>query len=381
MKNYKIVILLLTIIVSCKPVPKSTYNELNDELYADPVPKSTYNELNDGLYVDMQTSKGNILLELYPEDTPLTVANFVGLAEGTHPKVGDKFSGKNFYDGLRFYRVVPNFIIQAGDDVESGSGGSKYLFADEFPKDSTGGFKYKHDAAGILSMANPGLPNTNGSQFFITHKPTPWLNGKHSIFGYVVQGLDVVHAIKQSDTIFAVKILRVGEKAENFDASKTFLAAEVTVANAQKEQLAATKKAEQVRYNQFLEAKTANYTKLGADKVRATASGLKVLKLKSTRGKKVVDNQPITINFTLFLGDGKRLQSTLDAGKKPFTFQLDNKERPLITGFKEGLKKLREGEKARLFIPYYIAYGEKGGGIFPPKADIIFEVEILKVGK
>ena len=131
-----------------------------------------------------------------------------------------------------------------------------------FPKDSTGGFKYKHDAAGILSMANPGLPNTNGSQFFITHKPTPWLNGKHSIFGNVVQGLDVVHAIKQSDTIFAVKILRVGEKAENFDASKTFLAAEVTVANAQKEQLAATKKAEQVRYNQFLEAKNGKLHKI-----------------------------------------------------------------------------------------------------------------------
>ena len=363
MKNYKTVIILLAIIASCKPVHKSTYNGLND-----------------GLYADMQTSKGNVLLELYPEDTPLTVANFVGLAEGTHPKVAAKFSGKKFYDGLRFYRVVPNFIIQSGDDVESGSGGSKYLFADEFPKDSTGGFKYKHDAAGVLSMANPGMPNTNGSQFFITHKPTPWLDGKHSIFGNVVQGLDVVHSIVQSDTIFAVKIIRVGEKAEKFDAPKAFLAAEITVANAQKEQIAAANKAEEVRYNQFLEAKAANYTKLGADKVKATASGLKVLKLKSTRGKKVVDNQPITINFTLFLGDGKRLQSTLDAGK-PFTFQLDNKERPLITGFKEGLRKLRDGEKARLFIPYYIAYGEKGGGIFPPKADIIFEVEILKVGK
>ena len=360
MKNYKIVILLLIVTFSCE---------------------SAYKDLNDGLYADMQTSKGSILLELYQEDTPLTVANFVGLAEGTHPKVAVKFSGRKFYDGLRFYRVVPNFIIQSGDDVESGSGGSKYLFADEFPKDEAGGFKYKHNAAGVLSMANPGPPNTNGSQFFITHKPTPWLDGKHSIFGAVIKGLDVVHSIVKSDTILAVKIIRIGEKAKNFDASKAFIAAEVTVANAQKEQLAAAKKAEQVRYNQFLEAKTANYTKLGADNVTATASGLKVLKLKSTRGKKVVSNQPITINFTLFLGDGKQLQSNLEAGKKPFTFQLDNKERPLITGFKEGLKKLREGEKARLFIPYYIAYGEKGGGIFPPKADIIFEVEILKVGK
>lgn len=364
MKNYKIIILLLAIITSCKPAYKSAYGTLDD-----------------GLYADMQTSKGNVLFELYPEDTPLTVANFVGLAEGTHPKVGTKFKGKKFYDGLRFYRVVPNFIIQTGDEVESGSGGSKYLFADEFPKDSIGGFKYKHDAAGVVSMANPGLPNTNASQFFITHKPTPWLDGKHSIFGNVVQGIDVVHAIVQSDTLLAIKIVRVGEKAENFDASEAFLAAEVTVANAQKEQLAAAKKAEQVRYNQFLEARTANYAKLGADNVKATPSGLKVLKLKSTRGKKVVDNEPITINFTLFLGDGKRLQSTLDKGKKPFIFQLDNKERPLITGFKEGVKKLREGEKARLFIPYYIAYGEKGGGVFPPKADIIFEVEILKVGK
>jgi cyclophilin family peptidyl-prolyl cis-trans isomerase len=360
MKNIKILLVLLIIASSCK---------------------SAYKDLNDGLYVDMQTTKGSILLQLYPEETPLTVANFVGLAEGTHPKVTDSLKGKRYFDGNRFHRVVPNFILQCGDLTETGRGTPGYQFADEFPKDSTGGFKYKHDAPGVLSMANPGPPNTNGSQFFITHKAAPWLDGKHSVFGKVVKGQNVVDSIVKLDTILSVKIIRLGSIAKNFDATKAFTEGEITASEAQKEKLEEAKKAELARYNQYLEAKKANYTKMGADKVTATASGLKVLKLKSATGKKVVTNKPISIHYTLYLGDGKRLQSTLDDGGKPFTFQIDDKNKPLITGFKEGLAQLRQGEKARLFIPYYIAYGENGGGPFPPKADIIFEVEILKVGK
>jgi len=360
MRHIKIVLLLLIFAFSCK---------------------SAYKDLNDGLYADMQTTKGSILLKLYAEDAPLTVSNFVGLAEGNHPKVTDSLVGRKYYDGLRFYRVIPDFMIQSGDIAETGNGAPGYKFADEFPKDSTGGLKYKHDAPGVLSMANPGPPNTNGSQFFITHKATPWLNGKHSVFGKVVKGQNVVDSIVKLDTILSVKIIRLGRKAKNFDAAKAFTAGETSANEALKEQIEVAQKAELARYQQFLEAKKANYTKMGADNVTATASGLKVLKLKNTTGKKVVANQPITINYTLYLGDGKRLQSTLDSGSKPFTFQLDDASKPLITGFKEGLMQLRQGEKARLFIPYYIAYGEKGGGPFPPKADIIFEVEILNIGK
>ena len=342
--------------------------------------KSAYKDLNEGLYADMHTNKGSILLQLYAEDTPLTVANFVGLAEGNHPKVTDSLQGKKYYDGLRFYRVISDFMIQAGDILETGSGQPGYQFADEFPKDSVGGLIYKHDAPGVLSMANPGLPNTNGSQFFITHKATPWLNGKHSIFGKVIKGQQVVDSIVKSDTIVSVKIIRLGKKAKRFDASKVFIAAAKTALKAEEQRMQAAKEAEVARYNQFLIDKKATYTKMGADQVFPSTSGLKVLKLKKTSGPKVVANKPITIHYTLYLANGKRLQSTLDEGGKPFVFQLDDADKPLITGFKEGLLKLREGEKARLFIPYYIAYGEKGGGPFPPKADIIFEIEILKVG-
>lgn len=359
MKNSIIIVLLLVFFTSCK---------------------STYKDLKEGLYADMQTNKGSIILKLYAEETPLTVANFVGLAEGSHPKVTDSLKGKKYYDGLRFYRVISDFMIQAGDILETGSGQPGYQFADEFPKDSLGDLIYKHDTAGVLSMANPGPPNTNGSQFFITHKATPWLNGKHSVFGKVVKGQHVVDSIVKSDTILSVKIVRLGKKAKRFNAAKTFTMGYMTAVKAEEERIQATKKAELARYNQFLVDKKSTYTKMGADQVFPTASGLKVLKLKKTTGKKVVSNQPITIHYTLYLANGKRLQSTLDEGGRPFVFQLDDVNKPLITGFKEGLLQLREGEKARLFIPYYIAYGEKGGGPFPPKADIIFEIEILKVG-
>lgn len=171
------------------------------------------NQLADGVYAEMQTSKGRILLQLEYEKTPLTVANFVGLAEGTkhYSKAGEepKAQNKPFYDGLTFHRVIPDFMIQGGDPAGNGSGGPGYAFRDEIVP------SLKHDRAGILSMANAGRA-TNGSQFFITHKDTPWLDGKHTVFGHVVQGQDVVNKIGRGDTIQTVKILRVGEKAKAF---------------------------------------------------------------------------------------------------------------------------------------------------------------------
>lgn len=168
----------------------------------------------EGLFAEIQTNKGNILLYLEMEKTPLTVANFVGLAEGTIENKA-KPAGTPYYDGLTFHRVIANFMIQGGDPSGNGSGGPGYSFKDEFHPN------LRHNRAGILSMANAG-PATNGSQFFITHKETPWLDGKHSVFGHVVKGQEVVDMIAQSDVIEKVVIIRKGEAAMNFDAAKVF---------------------------------------------------------------------------------------------------------------------------------------------------------------
>ena len=170
--------------------------------------------LDDGLYAKINTDKGEMLLKLEYEKAPLTVANFVGLAEGKLYNTA-KEEGQPFYDGLTFHRVIGDFMIQGGDPSGNGTGGPGYKFQDEI--DPT----LKHNRAGTLSMANAG-PGTNGSQFFITHKATPHLDGRHTVFGYVLKGQEVVDAIRQGDEINSIKIIRVGEKAKNFDAAEVF---------------------------------------------------------------------------------------------------------------------------------------------------------------
>ena len=187
--------------------------------------KNDYSNLNDGLYADIQTDKGNIIVELFPDEAPLTVANFVTLAEGTNPQVVDSLAGKPYYDELGFHRVIPDFMVQGGDPEGTGKGGPGYRFKSEFNT------KLSHNRAGILSMANYGGMNTNGSQFFITHKPTPWLDGFnfngsmkdcyqegvscHTVFGRVMIGQQVVDSIAQYDMIKTIKIIRKGTKAES----------------------------------------------------------------------------------------------------------------------------------------------------------------------
>lgn len=364
-----------------------------------------YNTLPEGLYAEIQTNKGAILLELYMNNTPMTVASFVSLAEGESSRVSDSLKGENYFDGLLFHRVVDNFIIQGGDPLANGTGGPGYVFGDEFPKDNSGNLLYTHNDAGILSMANPG-PNANGSQFFITHRAIPHLDGKHAVFGKTVvnskelktlkksikdsikleKAIDslrmiTVNAIKKGDTINHIEIIRIGAEAKSFDAEEVFNNEVVKFNKTTEERKKEEKRAEETRYSKYLEDKSVFLKKMDEPKAKKTGSGLRFLLLKANpKGRKVPVNKPIQSHFTLYTADGKKIQSTKDGGK-PFVFQLDDAQRPMITGFKEGAVMMREGEKARLFIPYYIGFGEAKYGPFPAKSDLVFELEILEISK
>lgn len=329
--------------------------------------KAKYPSLENGLYADIQTNKGDVLIKLHHIDVPMTVANFVSLAEGTHPKLIDSLKGKPFYEGIKFHRVIDNFMVQSGDPTGTGRGDAGYKFEDEFPVNKEGKLLHPHNKAGILSMANSG-PATNSSQFFITHKETPWLDGKHSVFGQVYLGQSVVDTIQQNDYINKVEIIRIGDKAKNFDAPTVFSS------ELKKQEILRAE-----REKKIAEARRLFKQKMGIDKATETNSGLKVLQLQEGKGKKVNPALPTTVHYTLYSADGKKIDSSLDRNKE-FTFTLNNDQ--LIAGWKEGAAMMREGEKSRLFIPSYLGYGSVGRlPIIQPDTDLIFEIEILKVGK
>lgn len=335
-----------------------------------------YADLDNGLYADIETDKGDILCKLYFEDTPLTIANFVSLAEGTNPNVTDSVKGKKFYDGLTFHRVLKDFMIQGGDPLANGTGGPGYKFEDEFPKDSLGKLKYSHIGAGVLSMANGG-PGSNGSQFFITHKDTPWLDGIHTIFGKVEYGLNVVDSIEKGDLIKHIKFIRIGHKASGFDAAKVFTEELKNSVIAKQKRLDDVKIAEEIRYKKYIADCKVFQAEQGIAKATKTDSGLQILTLKKGKGKKFSETKETTINYTISLADGRQIQTTV--GRTPFVFTLS--KQPMIAGVREAILKMRQGGKARLFIPYYLGYGERAYGPFPAKSDLVFELEITKVGK
>lgn len=308
----------------------------------------------DGLYAKFETNKGNIFTFLEFKKTPLTVANFVGLAEGTITNTA-KPSGTPYYNGLKFHRVIPNFMIQGGCPLGTGTGDPGYKFADEI--DTT----LKHTGPGILSMANAG-PGTNGSQFFITHVATPWLDGKHTVFGHVIQGQDVVNAIAGNDTIKTLTILRKGKDAEAFDAPKTFAAEQINIAKKIAEQEAKTKAAAEIALKEF-------------EKGAVTPSGLKYVVIKEGTGAKPTATSNVKVHYTGTFIDGRVFDSSVQRGQ-PIDFPLNQ----VIPGWTEGVQLMNEGSKYRFYIPYKLAYGDQGaGGVIPPRTDLIFEVELLKI--
>lgn len=309
----------------------------------------------DGLFLKMNTNRGDIYLQLEFEKVPMTTANFVGLAEGTI-KNSAKAEGVPFYDGLKFHRVIPKFMVQGGDPQGTGQGGPGYKFPDEF--DTT----LKHVGPGILSMANAG-PGTNGSQFFITHVKTDWLDGKHTVFGHVVKGQDVVDAIQQNDTLKTVTVLRKGKKAEAFDAAKVFEFEKENVSKKAEEKA----KAAQAAMDKVLNEKYAN--------AKTTASGLRYIVEKEGTGASPLATNQVTVHYTGTLLDGKKFDSSVDRGQ-PATFPLNQ----VIPGWTEGLQLMKVGGKTKFIIPPGLGYGANGaGGVIPPNAWLIFDVELLDV--
>ena len=318
--------------------------------------KEFLKEQADGLYAKMSTNRGDIYLQLEFEKTPMTTGNFVGLAEGTVKNTA-KGEGVPFYDGLKFHRVIPNFMIQGGDPLGTGQGGPGYDFPDEF--DTT----LKHVGPGVLSMANRG-PGTNGSQFFITHVKTEWLDGKHTIFGHVVKGQDVVNAIQGGDTLKSVTILRKGKKAEAFDAAKVFDFEKGNVSKKAEEKA----KAEQAAMDKVLNEKYAG--------AKTTASGLRYIMEKEGDGPQAEAGKQVSVHYTGALLNGKVFDSSI--GKSPITFPLGQGR--VIPGWEEGIALIKKGGKAKLIIPPALGYGAAGaGGAIPPNSWLVFDVELVDV--
>ena len=390
----KIVALVLFSVTCAYSQPKKgTFKRISKS------PITTSSITADGVFAEFDTNKGKIVIQLEYVKTPITVANFMSLAEGKNAFVKTELKGKPYYNGLKFHRVIKDFMIQGGCPLGTGTGDPGYKFKDEFTD-------LKHSKGGILSMANSG-PGTNGSQFFITHKETPWLDGKHTVFGTVISGMDIVNKIEQNDVIIKVTIIKNGAEAKAFDAAKIFTNYFANKSDDDKKQavLEADKRAKQMAadaekmkvYNaKFAPVKAAKIASLIAVKATTTKtpSGLQYKITQKGSDKKPVDGTDIYVNYAGYFEDGTLFDSSYEAinkdygkfdenrakanGYSPFPFKYGNKS-GLIPGFLEGINLMNLGDKAVFFIPANLGYGEKGAnGVIPPNSNLIFELEILE---
>lgn len=311
-------------------------------------------DLSDGLYAKLKTNRGDIVVELEFEKTPLTVINFVGLAEGTLPS--SRGEDVRYYDGLTFHRVIDDFMIQGGDPRGDGTGGPGYQFPDEFHPD------LRHDGPGVLSMANSG-PNTNGSQFFITHVETPWLDDRHSVFGRVVQGQSVVNAIRQGDTIKKVEILRIGEAARGFTADVRAYRAAYDAVGSRAEDLAAASR-----------RNTINSIRETWPGLVESDDGIFLEILEPGTGPKPTPGSRVTVHYTGRLIDGRVFDSSI-ARDEPLVLAAGVGQ--VIPGWDITLLDMQRGEKRLIVLPPELAYGSRGVGPIPPNAFLVFEIELL----
>ena len=350
-----------------------------------------YPDLDNGIYAEIKTNKGNFLAELYYKATPMTVASFVSLAEGNSEMVDEQYKDKKFYNNLVFHRVIKDFMIQGGDPAGTGSGGPGYKFPNEIVD------TLRHDTKGVLSMANSG-PDSNGSQFFITLKETPWLDGMHTVFGRIVKGQDVVDTIGTVETkkpgdrpvedivIQEVNIIRKGKEAENFDAPKVLkqkLQDFKLEAEGREKKMNAQREANKQRFEQL---------KSEAEDIK---DGNKIAYLEKGVGPQPKVGDTVMVNYQGYLTDGDLFDTNIASVAKGHEIFNPKREEmggyapmpvvygpdaPMIPGFKEGVSNMKVGDKAVIFIPSDQAYGERGmPPVIPPAADLIFEVEIVDV--
>lgn len=309
--------------------------------------------MDNGLYAKFNTSKGAIVVNLEFKKTPGTVGNFVALAEGNLEN-GSKPQGTPYYDGLKFHRVIADFMVQGGCPQGTGTGSPGYSFDDEFHPE------LKHSGPGVLSMANSG-PASNGSQFFITHVATPWLDNKHTVFGNVVEGQDNVDAVAQGDVLETLEIIKVGEQAEKFNAVEAFRTFEGSREKREEEAKQAAKEA--------MDKIAAGYEE--------TPSGLRYKILQEGNGKQATKGSGVSVHYKGQLVDGQVFDSSYQR-KEPIDFTIGVGQ--VIAGWDEGIQLLKVGDKARFVIPSNLAYGSQGaGGVIPPDATLIFDVELMDV--
>lgn len=309
--------------------------------------------MQDGIYAKFTTEAGEILIQLTYDKTPGTVGNFVALAEGNLENEA-KPQGTPYYDGLKFHRVIPDFMIQGGDPLGTGSGGPGYKFDDEFHPE------LKHDRPGVLSMANAG-PGSNGSQFFITHVPTEWLDNKHSVFGYVIEGQEVVDGVAQGHSMQTVEIIRVGEEAKNWNAVETFR--QFNGAKAERETAALNAEKELL--------------KSISEGFEETGSGLRYKIIQKGEGARAEAGKTVAVHYKGMLTNGTEFDNSYKRGN-PIEFPIGAGR--VISGWDEGIQLLQTGDKARFVIPSHLAYGSSGaGGVIPPNATLVFDVELMEV--